>query len=83
MIDEQSSASGHDYASDRSAIVRVAKGYRSCYVELPRFSDRRPSPGVCGGSSDLAMLEDRLFLVCWSLTSLCHSNGHIETIPAR
>ena len=22
-------------------------------------------------------------LVCWSLTSLCHSNGHIETIPAR
>ena len=25
---------------------------------------------------------DRLF-VCWSLTSLCHSNGHIETMPAR
>ena len=24
----------------------------------------------------------RLF-VCWSLTSLCHSNGHIETMPAR
>ena len=23
------------------------------------------------------------FLVCWSLTSLCHSNGHIETMPAR
>ena len=22
-------------------------------------------------------------LVCWSLTSLCHSNGHIETMPAR
>ena len=21
--------------------------------------------------------------VCWSLTSLCHSNGHIETMPAR
>ena len=20
---------------------------------------------------------------CWSLTSLCHSNGHIETMPAR
>ena len=22
-------------------------------------------------------------VVCWSLTSLCHSNGHIETMPAR
>ena len=22
-------------------------------------------------------------LVCWILTSLCHSNGHIETMPAR
>ena len=22
-------------------------------------------------------------LVCWSLTSLCHSNGHIKTMPAR
>ena len=22
-------------------------------------------------------------MVCWSLTSLCHSNGHIETMPAR
>ena len=21
--------------------------------------------------------------VCWNLTSLCHSNGHIETMPAR
>ena len=25
----------------------------------------------------------RASLVCWSLTSLCHSNGHIETMPAR
>ena len=23
------------------------------------------------------------FVVCWSLTSLCHSNGHIETMLAR
>ena len=23
------------------------------------------------------------WLVGWSLTSLCHSNGHIETMPAR
>ena len=26
---------------------------------------------------------DMVWFVCWSLTSLCHSNGHIETIPAR
>ena len=25
----------------------------------------------------------RGLFVCWSLTSLCHSNGHIETMPAR
>ena len=25
----------------------------------------------------------RCLFVCWSLTSLCHSNGHIETMPAR
>ena len=34
-----------------------------------------------------AELHDRAmsctFSVCWSLTSLCHSNGHIETMPAR
>ena len=23
-----------------------------------------------------------MILVCWNLTSLCHSNGHIETMPA-
>ena len=27
--------------------------------------------------------RSHLGLVCWSLTSLCHSNGHIETMPAR
>ena len=31
----------------------------------------------------LAELEMREKFVCWSLTSLCHSNGHIETMPAR
>ena len=24
-----------------------------------------------------------ILFVCWSLTSLCHSNGHTETMPAR
>ena len=28
------------------------------------------------------LLVNVVCLVCWSLTSLCHSNGHIETMPA-
>ena len=27
--------------------------------------------------------HDGRFVVCWSLTSLCHSNGHIETHDGR
>ena len=27
--------------------------------------------------------EYYVVVVCWCLTSLCHSNGHIETMPAR
>ena len=27
--------------------------------------------------------RSNVLMVCWSLTSLCHSNGHIETMPAR
>ena len=29
------------------------------------------------------ILEQIIFLVCWSLRSLCHNNGDIETMPAR
>ena len=32
----------------------------------------------------IPILDDPIRVdVCWSLTSLCHSNGHIETMPAR
>ena len=31
----------------------------------------------------ISVLVNFSCLVCWSLTSLCHSNGHIETMPAR
>ena len=31
----------------------------------------------------LGQADARTMLVCWSLTSLCHSNGHIESMPAR
>ena len=36
-----------------------------------------------GGASRLAWCLGSSWFVCWSLTSLCHSNGHIETMPAR
>ena len=36
-------------------------------------SDWRRAPGISAAEG----------LVCWSLTSLCNSNGHIETMPAR
>ena len=46
-------------------------------------------PDIAGISAAVArvgmyaiLLNIGLF-VCWSLTSLCHSNGHIETMPAR
>ena len=46
-----------------------------------RMLDNLESTKPCG-------LERKLnagigLFVCWSLTSLCHSNGHIETMPAR
>ena len=33
--------------------------------------------------SEHARYQNVQFIVYWSLTSLCHSNGHIETMPAR
>ena len=31
----------------------------------------------------IVLVDSAHRFVCWSLTSLCHSNGHIETMPAR
>ena len=39
-----------------------------------------PMPPLGVAPSQLSL---RLVQVCWSLTSLCHSNGHIETMPVR
>ena len=38
---------------------------------------------VADSKSYVVTIYARSCLVCWSLTSLCHSNGHIETMPAR
>ena len=34
-------------------------------------------------TSTITLMGCVCLFVCWSLTSLCHSNGHIETMPAR
>ena len=50
----------------------------------PATFERLMDRVLCGmhWSRCLVYLDD-VGLVCWSLTSLCHSNGHIETMPAR
>ena len=35
------------------------------------------------GGRYVSAADTCVVVVCWSLTSLCHSNGHIETMPAR
>ena len=44
---------------------------------------RRPAGRSDTSPSVRARQDYSKVLVCWSLTSLCHSNGHIETMPAR
>ena len=39
--------------------------------------------GAKGLEPDPSKVDAVRLFVCWSLTSLCHSNGHIETMPAR
>ena len=39
--------------------------------------------GGGGGARGVYVAHGLCLFVCWSLTSLCHSNGHIETMPAR
>ena len=121
MIDEESSASGHDYASDRSAIgdsyrgvslrhfIRGTGGHRpdalggfwtpcewKCFINadeepntlIPEISRTETCISTHNNQEHgMPCFEchpggDCLF-VCESLTSLCHSNGHIETMPAR
>ena len=52
---------------------------------LGRFALCLWRSALCMGRSALCLWRSALCmgLVCWSLTSLCHSNGHIETMPAR
>ena len=49
---------------------------RNRRVQGNRLDQAHTQPSNKESSQDLR-------LVCWSLTSLCHSDGHIETMPAR
>ena len=83
-----------DPGNSHSADVHLQGDSVDCYSGLPH-ADQRPSL-LCRHVSatphhklvqtlwDFFQSGIHMFgLVCWSLTSLCHSNGHIETMPAR
>ena len=60
---------------------------------IPHVTNQTPV-GICNKYTDFEAgyichnyIQKQQFtrkdLVCWSLTSLCHSNGHIATMPAQ
>ena len=61
---------------------------RQTYDRSPRLT-RPPTAHISRGAYDehpriYPILNiGKSWFVCWSLTSLCHSNGHIETMSAR
>ena len=62
--------------------LNVTDGRGHCNISRPGPSARRE---IIKAISSKPMIRNTymLRLACWSLTSLCHSNGHIETMPAR
>ena len=50
-------------------------------TELPKKKQALAVSLSLGGTARQTALV--CLFVCWTLTSLCHSNGHIETMPAR
>ena len=66
---------------------------RTCRGIIVHVLSRLPGVGLVDQNGDaihnnyiICLLFALMFVclfVCWSLTSLCHSNGHIETMPAR
>ena len=59
-------------------------GHIDHWCSLPMLPDHTKAEcGKCLLTNQLNLLLYCLLVVCWSLTSLCHSNGHIETMPAR
>ena len=65
-----------------SLFVTVTDISRPCQPEklIPSLPWPGFDPSFSGHNDRQAITA---MFVCWSLTSLCHSNGHIETMPAR
>ena len=71
-------ASGHTLAQTSVCICTLSAYPERRASHMLTLSDALTFIYVTPG----CMVFRGLF-VCWSLTSLCHSNGHIETMPAR
>ena len=54
---------------------RLGKGVKSFLFQVDDIVEKRNMRRTTRKGDTL----EPLWMVCWSLTSLCHSNGHIET----
>ena len=70
-------AKGHEFESRQEKFSSSDYHQKSLSDKVVHF--------VAGTLQPLSVVKKwwLLLCVCWSLTSLCHSNRHIETMPAR
>ena len=79
----------HSVMSTSSTIDFVSMDILPSDIPDDMFPVHNYGDGNClpRAASILAYGNDHSYVVClfvcWSLTSLCHSNGHIETMSAR
>ena len=77
-------ARGGPFLEERSAESIRSLGPGCAFRNTTyRVSDCAEPAGDYGLLLNHPRFVEWISLVCWSLTSLCHSNGHIETMPAR
>ena len=62
----------------RIDLIEISPTFRVVWWILMQISVISSFINIC----ILGSVEPIVQFVCWSLTSLCHSNGHIETMPA-
>ena len=53
-------------------VVDQTRPMEGCHTKVPRRLRR---------GRDVWTADDPVAVVCWSLTALCHSNRHMETMP--
>ena len=66
-------------AMNRMSFSMMALGLGQSLFPKVEVNDLAPALSA----ARVASYNMSAMFVCWSLTSLCHSNGHIETMPAR